>query len=322
MGSGTLTRHVVVSLIMATFLLVTAVGAFAAYPEREIEVVAWASPGGGSDLMVRTFAEAAKEVFPVPLYVTNRSGGAGAVGMAYVAGRPADGYTILGVTNNLVFTPLTQPDVEYNWEDFTPIIAFGIDAKVLAVSASSPFETLNDLVEAARSSPRTVRIATFGVGSDDHITGVMLERVSGARFQYVPFSGGGQQVAAVLGGHVEATVTEINEILPQIEAGNIRVLASATEKRLSSFPDVPTMRELGYDVVVPKFRGLVVARGTPEDVVDYLIRASTEAVRTPLFQEYLRQNLIEPAEITGEDFEALILKQVGTFREILNGLTR
>ncbi|BAS26364.1 Bug family tripartite tricarboxylate transporter substrate binding protein [Limnochorda pilosa] len=321
MGFRTWTRHVTIAFLSLLIVsMLSAAGVSAAYPDHEIELVAWASPGGGSDLMVRTFAEAAKGIFPVPIYVTNRPGGAGATGMAYLAGRPADGYALLGVTNNLVFTPLTQPDVRYDASDFTPIIAFGIDAKVVAVASSSPFQTLADLVEAARAKPQSVRIATFGVGSDDHITGILLERAAGVRFQYVPFSGGGQQMASVLGGHVEATVTEINEVLSQIEAGNMRVLASATERRLGGFPNVPTMRELGYDVVVPKFRGIVVKKGTPADVVDYLIQASTQVVRTPRFQEYLKQNVIEPAEITGEDFEKLIADQVETFGAILKEL--
>jgi len=290
------------------------------YPTKSIEMVAWASPGGGSDRMCRSFAKAIEEVLPETVFVVNKPGGGGAVGMAYVQSKPADGYTLLGVTNNLVFTPLTKPDLKYSAKDFAPIVMWGFDAKGIAVAADGPYKTIEDLVNAAKQKPGEVKIGTFGLGTDDHITGYMLGSEAGAKFGFVPFDSGGEQLAALLGGHIGATVAEVQEIGGQVEAGKVRILAVATEQRMEGLPDVPTMKEKGWNVVVPKFRGLVVKKGTPPEVVDYLISRSLVAVQTPTFKDYLKKSMIEPNYLVGEGFAELIQNQEQTFGKVLKEL--
>ena len=322
LGKNTLLGKLwLVLLISAMALPLAAFSATAAdYPDKPIEMVAWASAGGGSDLMCRTFAKAAEGVFPQPIYVVNKPGGGGAVGMAYVQGKPADGYTLLGVTNNLVFTPLTKPDLNYDAKDFTPIIMWGFDAKCVAVSADGPYKTIEDFVKAAKENPGKIKIGTFGLGTDDHIVGILLGKAAGVEFGYVPFDSGGEQTAALLGGHIAAQITEVNEVSAQVEAGKIRIIAVATDKRLEGLPDVPTMTEKGWDVVVPKFRGLMVKKGTPEPIVQYLITHSLETVKTPIFKDYLKKNLIEPSYATGEEFGNIVMKQQEQFGAILKEL--
>jgi putative tricarboxylic transport membrane protein len=312
-------------MLISVLTLVTTLGvtkAFAndKYPTKNIEMVAWASPGGGSDIMCRTFAKSTEGVIPQAMYVVNKSGGSGAVGMAYVQGKPANGYTVLGVTNNLVFTPLTRPEFKYSYKDFEPIIMWGFDAKTIAVSTKSPYNTIDDLVKAARDKPGKLKIGTFGTGTDDHIVGYLLGKVAGVKLGFVPFEGGGEQVAALLGGHIDAQVSEVQEVKAQIEAGRIRIIAAATEQRLKDLADVPTLREKGWNVVVPKFRGLVVKKGTPHEIVSYLISRSLKAIQTPIFNNYLTGNMIEPYFLVGEGFEELIREQVGTFGGVLKEL--
>jgi putative tricarboxylic transport membrane protein len=290
------------------------------YPTKSVEMVAWASPGGGSDRMCRSFAKAIEAVLPETVFVVNKPGGGGAVGMAYVQSKPADGYTLLGVTNNLVFTPLTKPDLKYSAKDFAPIVMWGFDAKGIAVAADGPYKTIEDLVNAAKQKPGEVKIGTFGLGTDDHITGYLLGSEAGAKFGFVPFDSGGEQLAALLGGHIGATVAEGQEIGGQVEAGKVRILAVATEQRMEGLPDVPTMKEKGWNVVVPKFRGLVVKKGTPPEVVDYLISRSLMAVQTPTFKDYLKKSMIEPNFLVGEGFAELIQDQEQTFGKVLKEL--
>ena len=292
----------------------------AGYPDKAIEMIAWASPGGGSDRMCRTFAKATEGILPQPVVVVNKPGGGGAVGMAYVQSKPADGYTVLGVTNNLVFTPLTKPELKYSAKDFTPIIMWGFDAKAIAVAADGPYKTIDDLVAAARQKPGEIKFGTFGLGTDDHITGYMLGTEAGVKFGFVPFDSGGEQLAALLGGHISATVTEVGEVDEQLKAGKVRILAVATDQRLEGLPDVPTLKEKGWDVVVPKFRGLVVKKGTPQEIVDYLISRSLMAIQTPLFKNYLKTSLIEPYFLVGEGFGELIQHQEQTFGKVLKEL--
>jgi len=290
------------------------------YPAKQIEMVAWASPGGGSDIMCRAFAKAAEGIIPQTIYVVNKKGGGGAVGMAYVQGRPADGYTLLGVTNNLVYTPISKKDFQFSHKDFEPIVMWGYDPKCIAVAADSPFKTIEDLVAAAKAEPGKVKLGTFGPGTDDHVTGYMLAKQAGVQFGFVPFDSGGEILAALLGGHIGAQVTEVAEVKSQMDAGKVRILTVATEKRLEALPDVPTMSEKGWKVVVPKFRGLVVKKGTPQAVVDYLIANSLKAVQTPEFQKYQKDSFVEPAFLTGKDFRQLIEQQVAETEPLLREL--
>lgn len=290
------------------------------YPSKSIEMVAWASPGGGSDRMCRAFAKAINNYLDQEVYVINKKGGGGAVGMSYVQSKPEDGYTLLGVTNNLVFTPLSKPDFKYNYKNFQPIIMWGFDPKVIAVGTSTPYKTIEDLVGAAKKEPGKIKFGLFGTGTDDHIISVMLAQEAGVKFGWVPFDSGGEQLAAMLGGHVAAMVTEFQEVATQVEAGKVRILATATGQRLDSLPDVPTLKEKGWDVVVPKFRGLVVKKGVPDDVKDYLIAKSLTAIQDPVFKTYLKNSMIEPYFLVGSEFEELIEKQQVKFGQILKEL--
>lgn len=315
-------RNVLFVLItMGLVLPVLSTAAWAGdYPSKNIEMVVWASPGGGSDRMCRTYAKATEGILPQTMYVVNKSGGGGAVGMAYVQGKPADGYTVLGVTNNLVFTPLTKPDLKYSAKDFTPIIMWGFDAKSIAVSTNGPYKTVEDFVTAAKADPGKIKIGTFGLGTDDHIVGVLLGKAAGVKFGYVPFDSDGEQLAALLGGHIDATITEVNSVAAQVSAGKVSIIAVAAGQRLDGLPEVPTLLDKGWDVVVPKFRGLVVKKGTPDDVVSYLISASLKAIQTPVFKSYLQRSMIEPYFLVGEGFNDLIMKQEQVFGAVLKEL--
>jgi len=308
----------VLTLVMT--LGVTEAFAKGEYPTKSIEMVAWASPGGGSDRMCRTFAKSVEGILPQTMYVVNKKGGSGAVGMAYVQGRQADGYTVLGVTNNLVFTPLTRPEFKYSYKDFEPIIMWGFDAKTIVVATNGPYRSIDDLVKAAKQRPGKVKIGTFGTGTDDHIMGYLLGKEAGVKFGFVPFDSGGEQLAALLGGHIDAQIAEVLEVKAQVEAGKIRIVAVGTEQRLADLPDVPTLQEKGWNVVVPKFRGLVVKKGTPEEIVAYVISRSLKAIQTPTFNNYLKRSMIEPYFLVGEGFEELIRQQVDQFGSVLKTL--
>lgn len=197
---------------------------------------------------------------------------------------------------------------------------WGFDAKVVAVSAASPYRTIEDLVNAARRMPGSLKIGTFGLGSDDHIIGYMLGQASQSTFGFVPFDGGGEQLAALLGGHIDAHISEVSEVKAQLDAERVRVIAVATEERLAEMPEVPTLKEKGWDVVLPKFRGVVVKKGTPDEVVEYLISTFQKVIQTPLFQTYLTNSMIEPRVLVGEDFRKLIQQQEEQFSSILKEL--
>ena len=305
-------------------VLVSLVGclAWAGYPEKPVEIVAWASPGGGSDLMCRTFAKALESVgFPQPLYVVNKPGGSGAVGMTYVQGKPADGYTILGVTNNLIFTPLTTPGFQYTFRDFEPIIMFGYDPKYIVVASNSRFQTIEDLITFAKAHPGEVKIGTFGPGSDDHVVGMMLAKAAEVEFNFIPFDSGGEILAALLGGHIDAQVAELSEVKGQLDAGAVRILAVATADRVKALPDVPTLKEKGWDVVLPKFRGFIVKKGTPADIVQILTDWAVKAVQSEVFVNYIQAQNLEPAVVVGQDFAKMLEAYEAAVKGVLEALS-
>lgn len=292
-----------------------------AYPERPVEIVAWASPGGGSDLMCRTFAKALESVgFPQPVYVVNKPGGSGAVGMTYVQGKPADGYTILGVTNNLIFTPLTTPEFQYTWRDFEPIVMFGYDPKYIIVAADSPFQTIEDLINYAKAHPGEVKVGTFGPGSDDHVVGMLLEQKAEVDFNFIPFDSGGEILAALLGGHIDAQIAELSEVKGQLDAGAVRILAVATAERVQALPEVPTLKEKGWDVVLPKFRGFVVKKGTPEDVVQIITDYAVKAIQSEVFVSYIQAQDLQPALVVGAEFAKILEDYEAAVRDVLKAL--
>ena len=136
----------------------------------------------------------------------------------------------------------------------------------------------------------------------------------------MPFDGGGEQLAALLGGHIDAHISEVSEVKAQLDAERVRVIAVATEERLVEMPGVPTLKEKGWDVVLPKFRGVVVKNGTPDEVVEYLISTFQKVIQTPLFQTYLTNSMIESRVLVGEDFRKLIQQQEEQFSSILKEL--
>lgn len=312
------------TLVWLIVLLGTVGGsALAGYPEKPVEIVAWASPGGGSDVMCRTFAKALESVgFPQPLYVVNKPGGAGAVGMTYVQGKPADGYTILGVTNNLIFTPLTTPGFRYSFRDFEPIVMFGYDPKYIVVANNSRFQTIEELVNYAKAHPGAVKMGTFGPGSDDHVVGMLLAQVAQVDFNFIPFDSGGEILASLLGGHIDAQVAELSEVKGQLDAGAVRILAVATAERVQALPDVPTLKEKGWEVALPKFRGFMVKRGTPADIVQILTDWAVKAVQSQVFQAYLEAQHLEPALVVGTDFVRLLEEYEDAVRDVLEALSK
>ncbi len=289
------------------------------FPVKPIELVAWAKPGGGSDIFCRSLAKSAEKVLPVPLVVINKAGGSGAVGMAYEANQPADGYTVLAVTSNLVLTPNTGGS-QQTYRDFVPIIRVGIDLEVLYVRTDSPYKTVKDLLEDAARRPGQIKFGLFGTGTIDHLVAYSLSKQAKVKFSYIPFTGGGEVMTSLLGGHVDAIVGNPGEVAAQVEAKQIRPLAVASGKRTGAFPEVPTFTELGYPIVYEQLRGLVAPKGTPPEVVKALHDMFKKVMEQPSFVNYMKGEGIEPAYMNGDDFLKFIANEDRKAAETLEDL--
>jgi putative tricarboxylic transport membrane protein len=241
------------------------------YPSQPIELVVPFQAGGGSDTLARTIQTiiAEERLVGVPINVVNRTGGAGAIGLAYVASKNGDTHTLMTTIDTALAVPLQPAYTGPSYRDLSIVAVLALDDMLVVVPAKSAFRTIDDLVSHAKAHPGKVTLATNAAGGEDHIFGGMIERATGARFTYVHTRGGAEAMQNVMGAHVDAAVPNPSETLGQVQGGLVRVLAVGSAERLKVLPDVPTLKERGIDVEYRMFRGIAMPGGAPPDVVAY-----------------------------------------------------
>lgn len=253
--------------------------ALAEYPTRPVTVVIHAGAGGGTDIMGRLLFEHIQRRSGKTFVVENHPGAGGQIGFTRVATSQPDGYTVGAITTMSIVThELTREGVVYRFaESFTPLAQIVLDPSVVVVRADSPFETLDDLIEAAQARPNTLTWGgTFLYGAH-HVHNILFEEATGAELTYVPFDGAADSRAALLGGHIDVGAGGFSEYTGLVDSGQARILVSAGSRGWDDYPQVPTYRDLGHDIVIGSNRGFVVPAGTPEEHVDWL-KAQIEAV--------------------------------------------
>lgn len=278
-------------------------GTASSFPERPIELVAAYGPGGGHDIMLRTALKIINEKNLAPganMNVVNKDGGSGAVGMAYVNGHAGDDYYVMCVTSSFLTTPLST-DTGLTYEDFTPLVCFGLDPEVVVVRGDSGITSMSDLL----SAPRTV--GGTGTGSIDNIVVNKLKDTSGADLNYIPYQGDGELVTALLGSQVDAISTNVNSCGDYLSTGDFVALGIATGERNSQLPDIPTMKEQGYAIELGVFRGVAGPANMSEEAKAYYIDLFTRLSETDAWEnDYLIPNGVQKNLLTGDDFKAYL----------------
>ncbi len=290
----------------------------AKYPERAVTLVVPFSAGGSSDMISRPLAELLGESLGEPVAVVNKPGASGAVGAAYVAQSAADGYTLLNASNSPVTVAPFTSDLSYSFDDFTPVGRSVIMPTCLTVRADSPFDTLESLLSHLREDPESVTVGTPGAGSTHHLTLEHFSSLAGVRFTHMPFEGANGAIVALLGGHIDSTLTGVPEVISQYQSGEFRILCVFTPERLALLPEVPTAEELGFDVGDRcAWYGLMVSSGTDEKIVRTLEEALRRAVEDPGFAETAKKLNMIPAFLPGEEFAELIQTECEVNEKIL-----
>ena len=258
------------------------------YPNKPITMIVPFPPGGVADITARPLAEAMGRYLKQPVVVENKAGAGGGVGMAYVAKTKPDGYTVLLALSSISIIPEADKvlgrDPMYQLNQLVPIARFTADPTVLAVRADSPWTSVKDLVESARRAPGTIPYGSSGNYGTMHVPMEMFTAAAGTKMMHVPFSGGGPAVVALLGGTVDALSTGPSTVMGHVKGGKVRVLATWGDARHPALPDVPTLKELGYDAQFSQWTGLFVPAGTPEPVIARLREAAKFAVADTTFQ--------------------------------------
>lgn len=289
------------------------------YPSsKPIVLVTHSSPGAGGDIFLRNLAKHLEGIVPVPLVVENRPGGASARAVAYVATSPKDGYVLYGSTPTMLQTPLLTK-TQYSYLDLQPVANVFFDPMILYVRAESPWKSLKEMVEEASRKPGQVRFGAATPGSVEHMIAYHLMSVAKVKVQPVTFEGGGDLLVAVLGGHVDLGVGEYAEIASQVQAGKVRVLNSFTEQRIPG-TSIPTAKELGYPVVVEKFRGLLGPKGMDPEAIAFWERAVQEVLRKPAYQMYYRSVYLVPAYMGHVQYRAYLDRMNMTLRRYLKSI--
>jgi tripartite-type tricarboxylate transporter receptor subunit TctC len=265
-----------------------AAGAQSDYPTKPVTMIVPFPPGGVADITARPVAEAMGRYLQQPVVVENKAGAGGGVGMQYVAKARPDGYTVLLALSSISIIPEADKvlgrDPMYQLAQLVPIARFTADPTVLAVRADSPWKSVKDMLDAARNAPGAIPYGSSGNYGTMHVPMEMLSSASGTRMLHVPYTGAGPAVVALLGGSVDALSTGPSSVMGHVKGGKVRILASWGERRHPALPDVPTLKELGYDAQFSQWTGLFVPAGTPEPVIAKLREAAKFAVEDASFK--------------------------------------
>ena len=301
-------KRVFSSLILALGLL--AVPAQAAdYPTKPITLMTAFNAGGGSDVSHRLLEKFAKGVFDQPIVVTYKAGAGGEIGWTWLAGAKPDGYTIGGVDlPHIVLQPMLRPEGQpgYKTEQLSPLCGLVYDADVVMVPEAGPHKTFKDLIAYARANPGKVKVATVGRLTSDHLFLMQIEKLTGAKFTQVPYSGSGKAIPALLSGEVDAYFGSGSSFLRMEKT---RGLAVGSRERYELCPDVPTFIEQGYDIESGKYRGLATPRNIPAEARQYLETRFAELCANPEYQKAVKSSGLTPFFQTGKDFGETIRTQ-------------
>jgi putative tricarboxylic transport membrane protein len=295
-------------------------------PTRNVEIVAPAAAGSALDAVARLMQKVLqdKKMLSANLTVVDKAGGGNAVGFNYLNSRPADGHTVLVTPFTIITNKITGAN-PINYQDITPISMLADEHIAFVVNANSPIKTGKDLLERIKRDPTSVSMAlAAALGNANHIAMSLVGKAVGAdpkRFRIAVFNSSGESITAVLGGHVELAITTTGLVGPHVQAGRVRVIAVASEKRLAgALAQTPTWREQGVDVVFSSWRTLIGPRGMAPEQVAYwdglMAKLSTQ-------DEWLRdldQNALTPAYMNSDATKKLLAQQSETLRGILTDL--
>ena len=269
----------------------TLVGAQGSWPTRAITMVVPFPPGGLADLVARPVAEAMSRELGQPVVIENKAGAGGGIGMSQVAKAKPDGYTILMALSSLTVIPeadviLGRPAM-FALGDLRPIARFTADPTVLAVRADAPWKTAQQFVEDVKKRPGAINYGSSGNYGTMHVPMEILAQNAGLKMTHVPFTGAGPAVVALLGGQIDAVSTGPATILQQVKAGKLRVLAHWGSGQLASMPDVPSLKDAGFNAEYAQWSGLFVPKATPEPIAQRLRAAARAAAQDARVKEII-----------------------------------
>ncbi len=286
------------------FTLVTAPAIVRAeYPERPIAMMVTYAAGGSMDMSTRAISAAAEKILGKPIIVENKPGGGGTVALALLANVKPDGYTLCGATDSgIIRVPQLQKVTYKPLKDFTPLIAYAQPLNTIVVKKEAPWKNMKELLEYAKKNPNKIKYSSGGVGTGMHHAMVYLELQDGIKWIHVPYKGNADALTAVMGGHVD--VASVGpESYPFARAGTVRILAIAESRRNPKFPDIPTLKELGYDFANDAFFSVLGPAGLPQDIAKKLENAFVKAAESKEVKVVIDKLDLLPILYVGKEYD-------------------
>lgn len=253
------------------------------FPNKPVNLIVPFPPGGAADQPSRLISQALFSVWQQPAVILTKPGAGGAIGTAFVANSPADGYTLLATNPSMIIVPeadrmFSRPPT-FDLNNFTPLALLVADPIVLVVKADAPWKTYKDFLAEAKSKPGEITYGSSGAYSASHIPIEMLANAANVKLRHIPFAGGGPAILAVLGGHISTTASSPAAVVNQIKSGALRALVVTGNKRLAALPDVPTAIELGFkDAEFYLWIGLFAPNKTPPEIVQTIRNDLNKAI--------------------------------------------
>ena len=290
-----------------------------AFPQRgPLEITVLFPAGSSADVTARILADGMSKSLGQRVLVVNRPGAGGAIGYKHVASQKPDGYSLVWNSNS-ISTTFHSGQLGFDYRTFDAVARALSESVVVAVRTDAPWRTLKDLVADAKAKPKTISVGHSGVGSHTHISLAALVGAAGVEVNEVPFAAA-QVVPSVVGGHVNAVVQFPAALAAPIKQGQLRLLVTLTQNRDPAWPEVPTARELGFDVALDAWRGIAVPRGTPRQVISVLEGSIRSTVGSPEFVKAAENVGVRPAFLPADEFSALIAREDAELSRLMQAI--
>jgi tripartite-type tricarboxylate transporter receptor subunit TctC len=310
-------ERLLVGMFVASFFVLSAASLEAEnFPSRPIQIVITLAPGDGLDLMARAISVELAKALKTPVMPVNKTGGSGAIGADFVIKGKKDGYAILYVNPNLVYTYAANPEnVPFNpLQDLEPLGFAGLIPLLIAVQADSPWKTFQDLLDYIKKNPGKVRGSSTGVGSLGHFCYEVIRSETGAAITMIPYKGASPGFTALLGGHVEVAIPSFSVLAPHLAAGKVRALL--TSKKIPEFPNIPTLTQLGYKRDMSSvWNAAFLPSGVPDSVKKILAAALEKSVKAPEVVDVFQKIGAIQDYRSGEELKKSIIEEYGMIKE-------
>ncbi|MGA1343335.1 MAG: Bug family tripartite tricarboxylate transporter substrate binding protein [Hyphomonas sp.] len=289
------------------------------YPDRSVRLVINVAPGGGSDILARKVSLDLSRNLGQTVVVDNKPGAAGLIGTGIVANAAPDGYTLNMISSSHASNAPMQRALPYHPVDsFVPVVLFALSPQVLLTNPKAPFKTVPEMIAYAKANPGKLNLGSSGLGSTPHLSGELLQMMTGTKFLHVPYKGGGPAMSALMAGQIDLLFVVTQAGKPHVDAGRLRALGVASTERLPQFPGVPTIAESGVaGYTASNWAGILAPAGTPAAVVKTVHDAVLKTTGSTEMQDWMVTQGLQPVKIGTEEFRKILRSEIEQWTKVV-----